>query len=199
MIYKGRAEVNMPLRYFRRQYEQLSQFERGIIIGRMEAGWSAKRVARQLGHSDCVRPRVECLNPALALQRHTTPTAGVMVWVAIAYNTRSVTPSIDLWHHTRQPSVPLRLGGTLNSRRAANPVKRFVEEAQRCETPDHLQGFLSQNWGGTDLNRTVICRVIKATVNDKRTSSPLPRRISWVSISHRQTGDINNVNNTIWK
>ncbi|GFV77024.1 transposable element Tcb2 transposase [Trichonephila clavipes] len=44
----------MPLRRFRRQYEQLSQFERGRIIGIMEAGWSARRVARQLGRSDCV-------------------------------------------------------------------------------------------------------------------------------------------------
>ncbi|GFT85158.1 HTH_Tnp_Tc3_2 domain-containing protein [Trichonephila clavipes] len=44
----------MPLRRFRRQYEQLSQFERMRIIGLMEAGWSARRVARQLGHSDCV-------------------------------------------------------------------------------------------------------------------------------------------------
>ncbi|GFT30478.1 transposable element Tcb2 transposase [Trichonephila clavipes] len=43
----------MPLRRFRRQYEQLSQFERGRIIGRMEAGWSV-RGAHQLGHSDCV-------------------------------------------------------------------------------------------------------------------------------------------------
>ncbi|GFW74697.1 transposable element Tcb2 transposase [Trichonephila clavipes] len=43
----------MPLRRFRRQYEQLSQFEKGRIIGMMEAGWSAGRVARQLGHSDC--------------------------------------------------------------------------------------------------------------------------------------------------
>ncbi|GFU61366.1 transposable element Tcb2 transposase [Trichonephila clavipes] len=33
------------------------------------------------------RPRGECLSPAFALQRHTTPTAGVMVWGAIAYNT----------------------------------------------------------------------------------------------------------------
>ncbi|GFV33467.1 HTH_Tnp_Tc3_2 domain-containing protein [Trichonephila clavipes] len=38
----------------RRQYEQLSQFERGRIIGMMKAGWSARRVARQLGCSDCV-------------------------------------------------------------------------------------------------------------------------------------------------
>ncbi|GFU41167.1 transposable element Tcb2 transposase [Trichonephila clavipes] len=31
----------------------------------------------------------EKLNPAFALQRHTAPTAGVMIWGAIAYNTRS--------------------------------------------------------------------------------------------------------------
>ncbi|GFV35533.1 transposable element Tcb2 transposase [Trichonephila clavipes] len=44
----------MPLRRFRRQYEQLSQFERGRIIGMMEAGWSARRVVRQLARSNCV-------------------------------------------------------------------------------------------------------------------------------------------------
>ncbi|GFS67458.1 transposable element Tcb2 transposase [Trichonephila clavipes] len=35
------------------------------------------------------RPRVERLNPAFALQQHTAPTAGVRIWGAIAYNTRS--------------------------------------------------------------------------------------------------------------
>ncbi|GFX46397.1 uncharacterized protein TNCV_238591 [Trichonephila clavipes] len=35
-------EVETPLRRFRRQYEQLSQFERGRIIGMMEAGWPAR-------------------------------------------------------------------------------------------------------------------------------------------------------------
>ncbi|GFW66671.1 uncharacterized protein TNCV_1371041 [Trichonephila clavipes] len=44
----------MPLCRFQRQYEQLSQFERGRIIGMMEAGWSARRVAPQLDRSDCV-------------------------------------------------------------------------------------------------------------------------------------------------
>ncbi|GFX27093.1 HTH_Tnp_Tc3_2 domain-containing protein [Trichonephila clavipes] len=44
----------MPLRRFRRQYEQLSQFEKGRIFGIKEAGWSARRVARQLSCSDCV-------------------------------------------------------------------------------------------------------------------------------------------------
>ncbi|GFV34086.1 uncharacterized protein TNCV_4121831 [Trichonephila clavipes] len=44
----------MLLRRFRRQYGQLSQFERERIIGMMEARWSDKRVARQLGRSDSV-------------------------------------------------------------------------------------------------------------------------------------------------
>ncbi|GFY04230.1 transposable element Tcb2 transposase [Trichonephila clavipes] len=35
------------------------------------------------------KPRGERFNPAFALQRHNAPTAGVMVWSAIAYNTPS--------------------------------------------------------------------------------------------------------------
>ncbi|GFX24224.1 transposable element Tcb2 transposase [Trichonephila clavipes] len=44
------------------------------------------------------RPRGERLNPAFALQLHTSPTAVVMVWGTIAYNARPP-PSIDPWHH----------------------------------------------------------------------------------------------------
>ncbi|GFW44133.1 HTH_Tnp_Tc3_2 domain-containing protein [Trichonephila clavipes] len=44
----------MPLSRFRRHYEQMLQFERGRIIGMMEAGWTSRQVARQLGHSNCV-------------------------------------------------------------------------------------------------------------------------------------------------
>ncbi|GFU20108.1 transposable element Tcb2 transposase [Trichonephila clavipes] len=36
-----------------------------------------------------LRPRGERLNPTFSLQRHTAPTAGVIVWGAIAYNTWS--------------------------------------------------------------------------------------------------------------
>ncbi|GFW79094.1 transposable element Tcb2 transposase [Trichonephila clavipes] len=42
--------------------------------------------------ANCVRfwrPRGKRLNPAFALQRHTTPTTNAMVWVAITYDTRS--------------------------------------------------------------------------------------------------------------
>ncbi|GFV55729.1 transposable element Tcb2 transposase [Trichonephila clavipes] len=81
----------MPLRRFRRQYEELSQFERGRIIGMMKAGWSASDESRFNLRSDGNRVHVwrhrgERLNPAFPLRRHTTSTAGVMVWGAIAYN-----------------------------------------------------------------------------------------------------------------
>ncbi|GFW06697.1 putative inorganic phosphate cotransporter [Trichonephila clavipes] len=134
----------MPLCRFQRQYEQLSQFERDGIIGMMEAGGSAGRVARPLGRSDCVvrskesrfnlssddnrvgvwRPRGERLNPAFALQRHTAPTSGVMVWV-LTYSTRS--RSMAPW----QPSASHGKGVTRLSPHCyypslAYPTPRFV-------------------------------------------------------------------------
>ncbi|GFX64689.1 hypothetical protein TNCV_4681651 [Trichonephila clavipes] len=40
------------------------------------------------------------------------------------------------------------------------------------EAPDCLQGVLPRHWGGTELNRSVTCMLLKATANDRRTSSP---------------------------
>ncbi|GFW09563.1 uncharacterized protein TNCV_3996691 [Trichonephila clavipes] len=59
------------------------------------------------------------------------------------------------------------MGGTLNSRRAASPLKRLVEVEERWEISDHPQGVL-QNWGGTEQNRTLTCMVLKAKANDRR-------------------------------
>ncbi|GFT86458.1 hypothetical protein TNCV_3259551 [Trichonephila clavipes] len=42
----------------------------------------------------------------------------------------------------RQYKGPLRHENTLNSRRAASPLMRLVEEEERWEAPDHLQGVL---------------------------------------------------------
>ncbi|GFX79080.1 HTH_Tnp_Tc3_2 domain-containing protein [Trichonephila clavipes] len=42
----------MPLRRNRWQYEQLTDFDRGRIIGLREAGWSNRRIGRHLGRSD---------------------------------------------------------------------------------------------------------------------------------------------------
>ncbi|GFV25222.1 transposable element Tcb2 transposase [Trichonephila clavipes] len=47
----------MPLRRNRRQYEQLTDFDGGRIIGLREAGWSNRRIGRHLGRSDMVVAR----------------------------------------------------------------------------------------------------------------------------------------------
>ncbi|GFT09100.1 uncharacterized protein TNCV_4105551 [Trichonephila clavipes] len=66
--------------------------------------------------------------------------------------------------------VPSRHGGTLNSRRAASPLVRMVAGDERPLTL--TQGVLPQNRGRTELNRAVTYMVLKATANDRRTSSP---------------------------
>ncbi|GFV34750.1 uncharacterized protein TNCV_1450541 [Trichonephila clavipes] len=66
---------------------------RKLDCSRMEPGCLNDKSRFNLSSDDncvCVwRPYCKILNPAFALQRHTAPTAGVMVWGAIAYNTRS--------------------------------------------------------------------------------------------------------------
>ncbi|GFV83899.1 uncharacterized protein TNCV_1479011 [Trichonephila clavipes] len=67
--------------------------------------------------------------------------------------------------------VPLRHQGTLNPLRAASPLVR-LEGEERWVASEAPQGVLPLNWGGAELNRTVTCMVLKATANDRRTSSP---------------------------
>ncbi|GFX99961.1 uncharacterized protein TNCV_259981 [Trichonephila clavipes] len=67
--------------------------------------------------------------------------------------------------------VPLRHGGTLNSRRAASHLVWLVEGEERWEAPGHSQGFLPLNCGGTEQNRTVTSMVLKAKANDRRKNS----------------------------
>ncbi|GFY10129.1 cullin-4A [Trichonephila clavipes] len=62
--------------------------------------------------------------------------------------------------------VPLRHGGTLNSRRPASPLVRLEEE--RWEASAHPQGVLLQNWSETELNCSVTSMVLRATANDRR-------------------------------
>ncbi|GFW69873.1 uncharacterized protein TNCV_1403261 [Trichonephila clavipes] len=64
--------------------------------------------------------------------------------------------------------MPPRHAGTLNSRRAASPLVRLVEEEERWEATDHPQGDLPQNWGETELNHSVTYKMLKATANDRR-------------------------------
>ncbi|GFV33771.1 transposable element Tc1 transposase [Trichonephila clavipes] len=43
----------MPDKCDRRHFSQLSEFERGLIIGLKTAGWSTRRVAGQVDRSEC--------------------------------------------------------------------------------------------------------------------------------------------------
>ncbi|GFT07552.1 uncharacterized protein TNCV_4045191 [Trichonephila clavipes] len=43
----------MPGKRARRHFSQLSEFERGLIIGMKTAGWSTRRVAGQMDRSVC--------------------------------------------------------------------------------------------------------------------------------------------------
>ncbi|GFW65483.1 uncharacterized protein TNCV_1776271 [Trichonephila clavipes] len=69
----------------------------------------------------------------------------------------------------------LRHEGTLNSRRASNSLVRLVEGEERWEISNQAQAVFPLNRGETEPNRTVTCTVLKATVHDRRTTSPLPR------------------------
>ncbi|GFV37475.1 cullin-4A [Trichonephila clavipes] len=64
--------------------------------------------------------------------------------------------------------VPPRHEGILNSRQAASPLVRLVEEQDRWEVPGHPQCVLPHNWVGTLQNRTITCMVLKAKANDMR-------------------------------
>ncbi|GFX15410.1 DUF4817 domain-containing protein [Trichonephila clavipes] len=64
----------------------------------------------------------------------------------------------------------IAFASTLSSRRVASPLVKLVEGEERREAPERPQGVLPQNWGGTEPKRTVTCRVLKATDNDRRTT-----------------------------
>ncbi|GFU69217.1 uncharacterized protein TNCV_3284951 [Trichonephila clavipes] len=62
---------------------------------------------------------------------------------------------------------------TLNLQRAetssaASPLVRLGEEEEWWEAPDHPQSVLPQNWGETELNRSITCMGFNATSNNRR-------------------------------
>ncbi|GFV69293.1 transposable element Tcb1 transposase [Trichonephila clavipes] len=70
----------MPLCRFQRPYEQLSQFERGKIIGMMEAGWSARCHLHEDQAQDALdRPVVEKTATSAAIQAQVAHSLGVPV------------------------------------------------------------------------------------------------------------------------
>ncbi|GFT13653.1 transposable element Tcb1 transposase [Trichonephila clavipes] len=122
----------MALRRFRRRYEPLLQFERERIIGMVEAGWSARRVTRQLGRFDCVVRR--CWDQGIREMsftrrpgsghprqisrredRHIIRNTRVQLTAPLATIQAQVAPSLGAPVSSR--TIPRRLAGHLGSRR----------------------------------------------------------------------------------
>ncbi|GFX36189.1 gastric intrinsic factor [Trichonephila clavipes] len=126
----------MPLRHFQRQYDQLLQFERWRIISMIEAGWSARQVARELGHFACV-PTAS----STAIQAQVSPSLGAPVSSRIIRRHLSEvqvgsrrplrglpsTPTIDAsnWSGAAHEKTGLQRNGTRSSL-ATNPVSISV-------------------------------------------------------------------------
>ncbi|GFW24955.1 uncharacterized protein TNCV_3154581 [Trichonephila clavipes] len=64
--------------------------------------------------------------------------------------------------------VPSRNGGTLNSCRAANHLVGWWKGKKGGRSLTTPQGDFPHNWGESELNRSVTCKVLKATANDRR-------------------------------
>ncbi|GFS84176.1 hypothetical protein TNCV_2365401 [Trichonephila clavipes] len=56
--------------------------------------------------------------------------------------------------------VPVRHGGTLNIRRAENPLERLVEREEGQGTPRSPLGDFPSKSGGTELKHTIACIVL---------------------------------------
>ncbi|GFT16717.1 transposable element Tcb2 transposase [Trichonephila clavipes] len=144
----------MPLCRFRRQYEQLPQFERGRIISMLEAGWSARRVTRQLGRSDCVvktRFRTPSTRtPSHREDRHIIRNARVQPTASCAAIQAQVVPSLGAPVSSR--TIFRRLAeGHLGSRRSLRvlPLKP-THRRLRLEWC-HSRG----NWTAAEWNQVV--------------------------------------------
>ncbi|GFW48386.1 hypothetical protein TNCV_1109491 [Trichonephila clavipes] len=91
-----------------------------------------------------------------------------------------------IWRLQWSGTYSRRMRGCIASRSAFAPWGFFKQPSSRKSSRDVHgrgrggrpltlpQGILPQNWGETELNRTVTCMMLNATVNDRRTSSPLP-------------------------
>ncbi|GFW55927.1 cullin-4A [Trichonephila clavipes] len=54
---------------------------------------------------------------------------------------------------------------TLTAVPGRKSFREVGERGREVGGPDHPQGVFPQNWGETELNRSVTCMVLKATAN----------------------------------
>ncbi|GFV40304.1 uncharacterized protein TNCV_4900231 [Trichonephila clavipes] len=100
------------------------------------------------------------------LQRHTLPLLKRLP--GATFSTRQCSASHGKGVIRLSPHVPSRHVGAFNNRRAASPFVRLVEVEKRWEASNYPHGVLPLNWDEIELNRSVTCKFLKATANDRR-------------------------------
>ncbi|GFS81300.1 hypothetical protein TNCV_1224911 [Trichonephila clavipes] len=97
----------MPLHHHRRQYEQLSEFERGKIIRMMEAEWSSCREDRHIIRYAHIEPTssltVVQTQEALSLRTLCLPESSQDTWLMDIWYRGALTCATN---HTHSPMSP---------------------------------------------------------------------------------------------
>ncbi|GFT05603.1 transposable element Tcb1 transposase [Trichonephila clavipes] len=112
----------MPFRRIGAQYEQLSEFERGRIIGLEKGVWTNRRIARHMGRSDAAIRR--CWREWTCLK---TARAACRSWIHYCPPQRSSTRIYGLGCHFIESRNPLSvIRGTLAAHRYVDGILRTV-------------------------------------------------------------------------
>ncbi|GFX67266.1 hypothetical protein TNCV_775231 [Trichonephila clavipes] len=89
--------------------------------------------------------------------------------------------------------VPLRHEGILTSRHTRRKFSLEIGGKEYMWDPMTIPRCPHSSGVETEPKRTVICTVLKATSNDRRTSSPLSQWICGSCSGHLPTCDIGNI------
>ncbi|GFX30575.1 transposable element Tc1 transposase [Trichonephila clavipes] len=147
----------MPLRRNRRQYEQLTDFDRGRIIGLREAGWSNRRIGRHLGRSDIsvlatVDHSWKSVPSRRAVSTGFLPTSGslsVTDWRRVIFSDESRFSLSDDDHRTRVWNRPAVRSGIY--------CRAAYSNFTRCDSV-----------GSNFLGHTIIFMVLQGTLTARR-------------------------------
>ncbi|GFY08871.1 hypothetical protein TNCV_4660641 [Trichonephila clavipes] len=136
--------VPMPRRQILEQYQQMSSFKRGSEIKLKQSGRSKSRITPNLDRN--VTIRLCCPE-----------------WVNHGHIEQNVKNELlPLGRPTGIVVSDADCGAVGTGCRATSPLVRLVEGEERWAASGHPQGILPQNWGETELNRSVTCMVLKS-------------------------------------
>ncbi|GFX74240.1 hypothetical protein TNCV_2912731 [Trichonephila clavipes] len=140
----------MSLLISRNAYQHVSDFEKARTVAYWDCGLSYRTITVRIGRVPMTVDRI--------IGFRTQQDSCIRVW----------------WHRGERTSAAcIRRRHTGPSPSVMPPSHKSTREvSERGRAPDHLQDVLAQNWGGNEPNHTVICLVLKAMADDRRTTKP---------------------------